>query len=436
MSKYTLREKIDSGGFGEVYRAQNDETGQMVAYKVLAGHLGVDEIQRFAREVKIQSQLDHVNIMPVIASNLTHSPPFFYMPLARCSLRAEIAQKSFPNNPKRALDVFRQILEGIKYAHKNGVIHRDLKPENVLLFDDIFEEDWVRIGDFGLGKRLTSDSIALTQKYIGMGSAPYMPPEQFDDFKSCDERADIFALGKVLYEMLTGRSPTTIDLKDKHLGSGYRFLVEKCTAAAKEERYSSVQELIDEVDLLTKGSEKFVAPVEKFSAICNSCNCGDLAPKKAVADLDALLASNREDEAFFLQVFPELHGVALQEYIHAQLPKFQDKLLVYDAFVSGHLSFSYTDKVADLYRRIIQLTDSTEIQKIVYTRLLVMGFSHNRFHVRDVLTGLLDSVKDPKVALLIKDICKRHPSETAWVGEVFKGTNTIQLIRDIFSPTA
>ncbi len=115
-----------------------------------------------------------------------------------------------------------QILDGIAYAHQNGVIHRDLKPENLLFFDeDIFGDEMVRISDFGLGKRMDTASLTITKSYIGMGTAAYMPPEQYQDFKRADHRVDIYSLGKILYELLTGEIPLHIDTHHVKLPRGF-----------------------------------------------------------------------------------------------------------------------------------------------------------------------------------------------------------------------
>lgn len=185
MARYQRESKIDSGGFGCVYRAQRVDDGEIVAFKVLEGDTIIDEDRtRFVREVRIQSRLDHPQIVPVLGSNLTVDPPFFVMPLADGNLRAKMCGDGFPGGLKATISVFMQLVDGVAYAHSNGVIHRDLKPENILFFDeDIFGDEMVRISDFGLGKRMDMESLTVTQSYVGMGTAAYMAPEQYRDFK-------------------------------------------------------------------------------------------------------------------------------------------------------------------------------------------------------------------------------------------------------------
>ena len=144
---------IGSGGFGTVYRGALKGTGKDVAIKELsprelrvAGAESSTARKRFEREVTLQSQLAHPNILPVIKSDLSTETPWFASPLAICSLEAILAE--LPNDFERIERIFWQVLDAIEYAHSQGIIHRDLKPDNILLFPG----DHIKVGDFGLGK--------------------------------------------------------------------------------------------------------------------------------------------------------------------------------------------------------------------------------------------------------------------------------------------
>src|SRR5947207_11590251 len=128
------------------------------------------------------------------------------MPLSKETLCDKLLRNELLGDRQMALQIFFQILDGMEYAHKNGVIHRDLKPENVLFFEDLLGGEVAQISDFGLGKRLSGESILVTS-HEWLGTAPYLPPEQLISFKDVDERADIYALAMILYELLTGEVP-------------------------------------------------------------------------------------------------------------------------------------------------------------------------------------------------------------------------------------
>lgn len=188
MARWRFGDRIGSGGFGVVRHATRAEDGESFAAKFVSDEWKDDDevIRRFKREVTLQRNLDHPNVLPVIGANLEASPPWFVMPLRKRSLLDAVNDGLGDDEVVR---IFEGILAGMVHAHENGVIHRDLKPENVLLDAD----GTPQISDFGLGKSLISDSSGITKTTIGgMGSIPYMAPEQAIDARSADEGSDIW----------------------------------------------------------------------------------------------------------------------------------------------------------------------------------------------------------------------------------------------------
>lgn len=181
--RYRKINKIGSGGFGIVYEASIPNAKEHIAIKEFSDpSLFSDDRERFEREVRIQSKLHHPNILPVIDSDLNSDPPWFATPLAISSLANVIADLTF--DEERLQFIFRQILEGIKYAHDKHVLHRDLKPHNILLF----ENDNIKIGDFGLGKRIDPETftMTITSTHEGLGTLHYASPEQMRSLKSAE----------------------------------------------------------------------------------------------------------------------------------------------------------------------------------------------------------------------------------------------------------
>jgi eukaryotic-like serine/threonine-protein kinase len=210
---YEIVAPIGSGGMGEVYRARDTKLGRSVAIKVLPAAFARDaeRMARFQREAKVLASLNHTNIAAIYGledSSTTHA---LVMELVDGPTLADrIRQRSIPVG--EALLIAKQITEALEYAHEHGIVHRDLKPANVKLTRD----DAVKILDFGLAKAIEGDasstdiadsptiSFMATQAGILLGTAAYMSPEQAKA-KPVDRRADIWAFGCVLYEMLTGR---------------------------------------------------------------------------------------------------------------------------------------------------------------------------------------------------------------------------------------
>ena len=213
LSHYKVLEKIGQGGMGEVYRAEDTNLSREVAIKVLPEQFTKDpqRLARFEREAKLLASLNHPNIAAI--HSFEHADDIHFLVLELVpgdTLQERVAKGPVP--VEEALEVCRQIAEGMEAAHEKGVIHRDLKPANV----KVTPEGKVKILDFGLAKAFEdvtpvtdiSQSPTLTQGMtqagVILGTAAYMSPEQARG-KSVDKRADIWAFGCLLYECLTGR---------------------------------------------------------------------------------------------------------------------------------------------------------------------------------------------------------------------------------------
>ncbi len=212
ISHYRVLEKIGEGGMGEVYRAEDTNLDREVAIKVLPEQFTQDpqRLARFEREAKLLASLNHPNIAAIYGFEHSDETHFLVLELVEGETLAErVAKGALP--VEEALEVCRQIAEGVEAAHEKGVIHRDLKPATV----KVTPEGKVKILDFGLAKafeeKIPAADIAqsptlteeMTKAGVILGTAGYMSPEQAQG-KPVDKRADVFAFGAVLYELLTG----------------------------------------------------------------------------------------------------------------------------------------------------------------------------------------------------------------------------------------
>ena len=220
LGPYDILAAIGAGGMGEVYRARDRKLDRDVAIKILPEALAADpeRIARFEREAKTLAALNHPNIAHIYGVEESDGVRALVMELVEGPTLADrIARGPIPLD--EALPIAKQIAEALEAAHELGVIHRDLKPANVKVRDD----GTVKVLDFGLAKALdpTSSipagltqsptlSLAATQAGIILGTAAYMAPEQARG-KVADRRADIWAFGVVLFEMLTRRNPFDSD---------------------------------------------------------------------------------------------------------------------------------------------------------------------------------------------------------------------------------
>jgi len=210
---YEVTEQIGAGGMGEVYRATDSSLKRSVAIKVLPASVSgdVDRLARFQREAEVLAALNHPNIGAIYGLEKTPDFTALVMELVEGEdLSQRIARGAIPI--EEALPIARQIAEALEAAHEQGIIHRDLKPANIKVRSD----GTVKVLDFGLAKAIDPTagssatamnsptlSIHATQAGMILGTAAYMSPEQARG-KSVDKRADIWAFGAVLFEMLTG----------------------------------------------------------------------------------------------------------------------------------------------------------------------------------------------------------------------------------------
>jgi serine/threonine-protein kinase len=263
-AKYRLDQRIGKGGYGAVYEAWDVGLKRSVAVKVVTGGLLAHKsaIRRFKREAQAAARLSHRNIIVIYDYGLARpNGAYLAMELIRGTTWRSELRRQVAIPPPLAADWLDQLLDGVAMAHQEGVIHRDLKPENVLIASSGSDRGLIKILDFGLAKmRLLdlNDPDSLTLAGTVVGTLGYMSPEQFTGGE-VDERSDIFSLGVITVEALTGRRPfrgrTPAELlksllKDPmHLeatgkeGKELRRILRRCLEREVGNRYRSVTQL-------------------------------------------------------------------------------------------------------------------------------------------------------------------------------------------------
>jgi len=202
ISHYKILDKIGEGGMGVVYKARDTKLDRTVALKFLPSHIGADETEkkRFINEARAASTLDHSNICTIHSIEETDDGQIFIVMAyyEGMSLSEKIDQGPLPL--KDVVNYSIQIASGLQKAHEKGIVHRDLKPANIFITND----DQIKIIDFGLARM--AERTLLTKSGTTLGTVPYMSPEQAQGNK-VDHRTDIWSLGVVMYEMITGQRP-------------------------------------------------------------------------------------------------------------------------------------------------------------------------------------------------------------------------------------
>lgn len=257
--RYKIIDKVGSGGMANVYLAEDLILEREVAVKMMALDFQEDQsnYRRFQREAASTTELTHPNIVNVYDVGEGDHPYIVMEYIAGLDLK-EYIQENHPISYKKVLDIMKQILSAIAYAHANGVIHRDIKPHNILIDKD----NHVKITDFGIAVALSQNSITQTNSLLG--SVQYISPEQARG-NMVTKQSDIYSLGIVLYELLTGSVPfegesaVSIALKhfqtpipslsefDSRIPQALENVVLKATAKEPRDRYDTVDEMAEDL---------------------------------------------------------------------------------------------------------------------------------------------------------------------------------------------
>src|SRR6266481_144507 len=200
-----ILELIGKGGMGAVYKARQPGLDRFVALKILPPQAtsGPGFGERFSREARALARLSHPNIVAVHEFGQVNGMPFFVMEFVD-GLNLRELERAGKLSSREALQIVPQICAALQFAHEEGIVHRDIKPENILLD----KKGRVKIADFGIAKIMGREAeTAITETRGAIGTPQYMAPEQVEKPETVDHRADIFSLGVVFYEMLTGELP-------------------------------------------------------------------------------------------------------------------------------------------------------------------------------------------------------------------------------------
>jgi serine/threonine protein kinase/predicted Zn-dependent protease len=264
--RYQIIEELGKGGMGKVYKAQDTEIKEKVALKLLKPEIAADKktIERFQNELKFARKISHRNVCRMYDLNKEEGTYYITMEYVPGEDLKSFIRRAGPLSAGKTIFIAKQVCEGLTEAHRLGVVHRDLKPQNVM----IDEEGNARIMDFGIARSIIGKGI--TGAGVMIGTPEYMSPEQAE-VKEVDQRSDIYSLGVIIYEMVTGRVPfegeTPLGIAMKHksevpkdpkeinaqVPEDLSRVILKCLEKDKDKRYQSAGEVRSELDRIEKG---------------------------------------------------------------------------------------------------------------------------------------------------------------------------------------
>ncbi len=278
--RYQIIEELGEGGMGKVYKVHDTEIKEKIALKLIKPEISADKkiIERFQNELKLARKIGHKNVCRMYDLNKEEGSYYITMEYVSGEDLKSLIRKIGQLSAGQAIPIAKQVCEGLEEAHRLGIVHRDLKPKNIM----VDEEGNARIMDFGIARSLEAKGV--TDAGVMIGTPEYMSPEQVEG-KETDQRSDIYSLGVILYEMVTGSVPfwgnTPLSIAVKHkteiprepqklnprLHKSLNHLILKCIEKNKEERYQDVKDILDELNQIEKEiptSEKILADKKSF----------------------------------------------------------------------------------------------------------------------------------------------------------------------------
>jgi len=428
--RYRVVRAIGAGGMGAVVEVERLDDGRRLALKRcrLAGAWR----KRFAREVRLMQRVKHAHVVPVVAADLKADPPYFVMPLAEGSLADELP--GLAGREVEALKAFRQACLGVQAIHGSGIVHRDIKPANILRF----RGGRVAVSDLGVAKLAARDTTVLTQTRAVVGTLAFLAPEQLLPAGSrlADARTDVYQLGKVLYQLVTGGSPAMIE--PAALPRGLAHVILRATSVNPDDRYPDIGEFLDALryyELSKDPARNTREALENLALQAEAELERGGCRAETVRELLALLAPlDRLDPATAIERFDRLPDDLLPVMAAGYAPEFYPVLRAYTAALParvGGFRFAYADGLARRMRRVFAATGHAGILTLALEATLIAAVALNRFAAMDAFNRLLMSVKRVEYALPVAEMLRARAEFFAEVAHGAPAERLHPAIRDV-----
>jgi beta-lactam-binding protein with PASTA domain/predicted Ser/Thr protein kinase len=292
--RYRIVRKLGSGGMADVYLAEDEELGRRIAIKILNDRHANDEsfVERFRREAKNAAGLSHPNIVSIYDRGEAEGTYYIAMEYLDGRSLKELVVARGPLPIRDAIDATRQVLAALRFAHRKGVVHRDIKPHNVMADAD----GRLKVTDFGIARAGVSQ---MTEAGSIIGTAQYLSPEQARG-APVDQRSDLYSVGVVLYEMLTGTTPfsgeSPVEIAMKHLSDPPRppsversdippdldMVVLRALAKNPDDRFQTAEEMDAELERVSRGAGVTTETADAATAVLSGAALADAAPTAIV----------------------------------------------------------------------------------------------------------------------------------------------------------
>lgn len=404
MAKYVDGPLIGSGGFARVRHCTRAEDGNLFAKKILIDEDDQEAVGRFLAETRMLAKLDHPRIVQVVGVHLKTPPYWYVMPSYKTSLAAELPR--IAGDLARIRTIFDEVLEGMQYAHEQGVIHRDIKPSNVLMNGD----GDVVVSDFGLGRILEADGARLTVTGDPLGTYGYVAPEQLADAKKADERSDVFSLGRMLYVLLTGEHPLSVQDVSK-TPPEMAMIINRCTDGDPAKRFVNAAEMRLAFNSVFKAIDRASDEGRLRGLIADATTWGVLDSDE-MDELVHCLSSLSDDPDLMHETCVNLPQQVVGE-IWTREPYLTAKVLsLFAEQISGQgWPFNYVDTLGRTCWNILAVVDDPNLRATLIGALADVSVGHNRWVVMDTTARAIETYNSPAEDSAIAKAFESRPNE-------------------------
>lgn len=417
IDNYVITEVL-AGGMSEVYRVFDGK--ERYVLKIVKEDATEDNITLFRREIRILKNLNHPNIMEIVADTYDSVRPYYVMP--NCG-KSFVDLACTQASELELLDYAISFCEAIQYAHEAGVYHRDIKPQNVLLYKRI-----VKVSDFGLSRFVNRDTATMTKTSTTVGTAGYMPPEYLTgEFKNGTVGSDVYMIGKTLYYVFSHGKDIS-NVRAEMVSVPIFSIVDKCTKDAPTQRYSSVSTIVGELkdyrDLL-KAAETAPKTIKEIKAIYKP-NTPQF--NKEVFKTLSTLGYNFKDWANTLEQLVDQELVQVLMYNRDSIVALSLHFIDCMKNSSDFIQFDDIDEYARLTKILVKINTDESIKLSLILFLQNMSICYNRFSAMKDVASILNEQIDRdyeryKIFVMLQqkslqEICQRLNSDSDFNGKI------------------
>lgn len=417
IDNYVITEVL-AGGMSEVYRVFDGK--ERYVLKIVKEDATEDNITLFRREIRILKNLNHPNIMEIVADTYDSVRPYYVMP--NCG-KSFVDLACTQASELELLDYAISFCKAIQYAHEAGVYHRDIKPQNVLLYKRI-----VKVSDFGLSRFVNRDTATMTKTSTTAGTAGYMPPEYLTgEFKNGTVGSDVYMIGKTLYYVFSHGKDIS-NVRAEMVSVPIFSIVDKCTKDAPTQRYSSVSTIVGELkdyrDLL-KAAETAPKTIKEIKAIYKP-NTPQF--NKEVFKTLSTLGYNFKDWANTLEQLVDQELVQVLMYNRDSIVALSLHFIDCMKNSSDFIQFDDIDEYARLTKILVKINTDESIKQSLILFLQNMSICYNRFSAMKDVASILNEQIDRdyeryKIFVMLQqkslqEICQRLNSDSDFNGKI------------------